>query len=94
MSAKFKRLPLRDWNTYLFQIQTKFDSWDVLYEGTIWLGLKLESIIFLTSDINHLSDAELEKRVRLSPVVKEDCSIMINKYDLDFTFVNFNVDIF
>ena len=91
MNEKFKNLKTDADTQILFHQEMQFDDKDVVYEKWIWDGISAESIIFLSEDVKELDDAELEKEIRTSSIVKVNSSVTIARQDA-FTFVNFNFE--
>jgi hypothetical protein len=90
MSHKFDGVPVEKDTRILFRQTAKFGKYDVLYEMWSWEGIKAESIIFETDDVSDMTDEELEKEVRQSPLVNKDSAVTIKRLAEGFTFVNFN----
>ena len=92
MSNKFDAVPVENDTKIIFQIEAKLGEYDVLYEKWFWSGITAESIIFANEDIAGLSDEEIEREVKSSPLLKPDSSITMKKTESGFTFVNFNFE--
>ena len=92
MSQKFDDVPVDKDTRILFRYPAKLGKYDILYEMWSWEGIKAESIIFATDDISEMTDEELEKEVRQSPLVKKESAVTIKKSIVGYTFVNFNFD--
>jgi hypothetical protein len=93
MSKKFENLPVEEGTRISFRTEANFGKYEVLYEMWTWEGISAESIIFANDDISDLSDEELEREVRKSPLVKKESAVTIKHLDAGFTFVNFNFEI-
>jgi len=76
----------------LFRHPAKLGKYDILYEMWSWEGIKAESIIFATDDVSEMTDEELEKEVRKSPLVKTESAVTIKRLGVGFTFINFNFE--
>jgi hypothetical protein len=88
----FDNLPVEGDTTIRFQREMKWEEFDVLYQRWSWDGIAAESIIFLSHDVSHLSDVELEKEVRTSPIISADSSVTIKRTKDGYTFFNFNFE--
>jgi len=92
MTDKFKNVPVEEETRILFRKEAKLGNYEVLYEMWSWEGIQAESIIFATDDVSEMTDEELEKEVRKSPLVKKESAVTIKRLDAGFTFVNFNFE--
>jgi len=92
MIKKFDNVPVEEDTRILFRKEAKLGNYDVLYEMWSWEGISAESLIFVNDDVSDLTDEELEREVRKSPLVKKDSAITIKRLDIGFTFVNFNFE--
>ncbi|PCD00949.1 hypothetical protein [Halopseudomonas pelagia] len=90
MSNKFESIPIDDDTNILVQVEAKLGDYEILYQKWAWESVVAESFIFKTEDVSNLSENELEKTVRESPLVKTDSKLTFSKTELGFTFVNFN----
>ena len=90
MSNKFKSVPIDEDTKITFQLEAKLGDIDVLYQKWNWEGISAESLIFCNDDISKLSEEEIEKEVRSSPLVASESKMTIKKSEFGFTFVNFN----
>jgi len=91
MSNKFKNVPV-EWDTkILFQQEIKLEDKDVIYQIWDWDGIKANSIIFISKDIDHQTDEELKNIIKKMPLYKANSEITL-KRDESFTFVNFNFE--
>lgn len=84
---KFENLETDSDTEILWREVTTVGNYDVMVENWKWEGLKGNSLIFVSEDVKHLSEAELKN------IAKE----FINGYDKitltrgdDFTFMNYN----
>jgi len=93
MGNRFDTVPVEEDTHILFSLEAHLGETEVLYQKWVWDGITAESIIFVTEDIKQMSDKELEKEVRTSPLLKSDTKITISRSDSGFTFVNFNFEI-
>ena len=91
MSKKFDGVPVEEDTRVLFRLEASLGKYDVLYEMWSWEGIHAESLIFVNDDISGLSDEEIEREVRLSPLVKKGSDMTLKRLK-DFTFVNFNFE--
>ncbi len=71
MGQKFDNVPVEEDTRILLCQKAKLGDYDVLYEIWNWAGIKAESIIFANDDISGLTDEEIEREVRTSPLAKE-----------------------
>ena len=92
MSQKFDDVPVDKDTRILFRYPAKLGKYDILYEMWSWEGIKAESIIFATDDVSDLTDEEVEKEVRQSPLLKKESAVTIKRLDVGFTFINFNFE--
>ena len=91
MNYTVKTIPLETGSRILYQKKCKLDEFDVRYEIWSWDGIEAESIFFLNDDVTGLTDQEIEKMVRTSPIVKEGSVMTLNR-STDFIFCNFNFE--
>jgi hypothetical protein len=92
MSKKFDDVPVEEDTRIMFRQEARLGKFDVLYEMWSWEGISAESIIFANDDIADMTDNDLEREVRKSPLVKKESEITIKRLDAGFTFVNFNFE--
>jgi hypothetical protein len=93
MTKKFDQVPVEEDTKIIFQQETKFGQYDVLYQKWFWDGITAESLIFANEDIAGIDKNEIVEQVRSSPLLKDDKEITFKKSDSGFTFVNFNFKI-
>jgi len=93
MVDKFDSVPVEEDTCILFSHKVHFGEYEVLYQKWTWDGITAESLIFVTEDIKQMSNKELEREVKTSPLLKADTDITIKRSDSGFTFVNFNFEI-
>ncbi len=89
MSGKFKNVPVEKETTIIFELAAKLDDYDILHQKWSFDGIYAQSIIFVSSDIEHLSDEELKTFVVKSEIISNKTSITLSRKK-DFTFVNFD----
>lgn len=89
--STFSDVPVEEDTTILVSLACRLGERDALYQQWLWSSIGAESLIFHNEDIVMLSDAELEKEVRASPLVKSD-EMTISRSDGGYTFVNFNFE--
>ena len=92
MTDKFKNVPVDEDTRIQFRHEAKFGKYDILYERWSWEGISAESLIFVSDDVADLTDEELERELRKSPLVKKDSAVTIKRVDSGFTFANFNFE--
>ncbi len=94
MTSKFANIPVDEDTTIIYQQETLLGNYRVLYQKWHWENIVAESVIFANEDITDLSDEELAKEVKESPMMtKQNSRITVNKTDDGFTFVNFNFEV-
>ena len=91
MKNRFNVVPIETDTRILYQKQGKLDEFDVRSEIWSWDGIEAESIIFFNDDVAGLTDQEIEKMVRILPIIKEGSAMTLNR-STDFTFCNFNFE--
>ena len=91
MKNRFNIVPIETDTRILYQQEGKLCGYDIRYEIWSWDGIEAESIIFFNDDVAGLTDQEIEKMVRILPIVKDRSSMTLN-ISTDFTFVNFNFE--
>jgi len=89
-SEKFHNVPEDSGTQIIFEAETKFDDFDVLFQHWVWDGIEADSIIFVASDVAHLSDNELLKEVEESAINTVKSKMTIKRNTHGFTFVNLN----
>lgn len=92
MSNKFKDVLVEPETEILLSKETKFDQYDVLFEIWSWDGIHGQSLVFLTEDIQELSEEEIRSCQAL-PLIENDSGITVTQSDSPFTFVNFNFEV-
>lgn len=92
MIKKFEEVPVEENTIITFQSEVKFGKYDVLYQKWFWDGINAESIIFANNDIDGLTDDDVKKEVKASPLLKEGSSVTLKRSETGFTFVNFNFE--
>jgi hypothetical protein len=88
--AQFNDLKVGPDVTVFCRAASTLAEYTVVYETWFVDHIKAESIIFVATDVDHLSDAELETLVRTSPLVEAGSRITISRSKSDYCFVNFN----
>ena len=91
MGKKFDKVPVEEDTKILVRQEMKLGKYEVLYERWFWEGVYGESLIFANADISGMTDREIEREIRKSPLIKEGSEITL-KRTKDFTFVNFNFE--
>lgn len=71
----------------------ELDGYGVVYEKWCWEHINAESIIFIESEVAHLSDEQLEALVRSSPIVAPGIKMTISRTGCGYCSVNFNFTI-
>jgi hypothetical protein len=92
MSDKFDSVPVEKDTTILFSQVAKWGEVDVLYQKWFWDGITAASVIFISEDVQQMSDNTLKQEVKNSQIVNKDSQITIKRSDSGFTFVNFNFE--
>lgn len=90
MSEKFQNVPLEDDTKMLRRVVATLDGFNILHEKWVWDGVKGETVVFVSREVAHLPDQELEEKVRCSPFVEVGSQITINRSSSGYTFVSFN----
>lgn len=93
MSDKFDTVPVEKDTRILASLTATLGEYEILYQKWFWDGITAESFIFLSEDVEQMSDKDLETEVRTSPAIKSDSKITIARSDSGFTFVNFNFEV-
>ncbi len=89
MSDKFKNIPVEKDTKIIISSPMKLGESDIVYQKWSWEGITAESIIFISSDVENVGDAELKYDIYNSPIVHKDSEVTISRGD-EYTFVNFN----
>jgi len=92
MSDKFKNIHVDKDTIITFESIMKFDKYDVLYQMWSFDGINAKSIIFVSSDVESLSDEELKSYVAKSEIVSNKDKITLSRKK-DHTFVNFDFEV-
>lgn len=93
MQSKFEQVSLEEGTKVIHQQEAALGDYEVLYQIWCWDGITAESIVFASDDVSELSDIDLEKLVRQSPIVKSNSSVTLTRTAPEFTFVNFNFEL-
>lgn len=89
--SKFFNVPTDKDTNVFYELELKFNSYDVLHQKWDWDGIKGESLIFLIEDVKDLSKEDLIELVNSSPIVenKEQTTYSVDKSNT-YVFLNFN----
>jgi len=87
---KFENVPVESDTKILFQTETKFGEYEVLYQKWFWDGITAESLIFLSEDVSSLDDEAIKKEVLNSPLANVETSVTLKRSESGYVFVNFN----
>jgi hypothetical protein len=90
MAGKFDGVRTEEDTKVIFRHEVKFGDYDILYEKWVWDGITAESIVFDSKDVADLSDDEIIKDVKSSPLVESNSDVTIKRSDTGYTFANFN----
>jgi hypothetical protein len=93
MNSKFANVPLEEDTTIVNQLEAILGIYPVLYQKWVWDGIAAESFIFANEDIASLSDEDLAKEVKESPMFDQYSQITVKRTDDGFTIVNFNFNV-
>ena len=93
MIDKFDSVPVEEDTTILFSRVAKLGEFEILYQKWYWDGITAVSVIFISDDVQKMSDHALEQEVRNSKIVDTGSQVTIKRSDTGFTFVNFNFEI-
>ena len=91
--SKFDNVPVEEDTKILFELEATLGEYKVLYQKWFWDGITAESIIFANEDVINLTDKEIEREVRTSPLLQKASKITLSRSKSGFTFVNFNFEI-
>jgi len=91
-NEKFHNLPDDAGTLIMASEEVKFGVYDVLFQHWLWDGIEGESLIFIASDVAHLSDEELLKEVEDSALNTVKSGVTIKRNTHGFTFVNLNFE--
>ncbi len=92
MNEKFNDVPLDDDTTILYERILKDDKYEALYQIWSWEGITAQCMIFLETDVEELSDNDLEKIVKSLIAIDEKTKFDIKRNAKGYTFVNFSLD--
>ncbi|QIW10576.1 hypothetical protein FIP56_07630 [Francisella sp. LA112445] len=88
---KFENVPVDDETVILSSNQVTIDKYDVLYQLLERDYILAESMIFVSEDVDKLTDDELKQLViNAVSVSKSEMTLTRNRNEHGFTFVNFN----
>jgi len=90
MRDLFKNVRVESDTKIIFEEEMQFGDYPILYQKWYWDGITAESIIFISKDVNELTDVQLESEIKTSPLVNADSKITIKRMESGFTFVNLN----
>ncbi len=91
--AKFDKLPVEQDTNVISRKRIKILNYDAVHEIWSWDGIKGESIIFVTEEINELSENEIIDLVKSAFQVEDISQVTISQGKSDFTFVNLNFEV-
>jgi hypothetical protein len=86
--GKFDNVPVEEDTRLLFSGETTFEEFDIRYEIWDWGGIKAESIIFVSEDVEGLSENEIQEIVKRTSKYKDGEITMSQKNG--FVICNFN----
>lgn len=91
--SKFSNVPTDPDSRTTYSKVLKIGKYDALHQKWNWDGIRAESFIFANADIAGMTDEELKKLVRSSPLVKDESDFTLQRMRSGYTFVNFNFEV-
>lgn len=91
--AKFENLPVEFDTKVISREQIKILNYDAMHEIWSWDGIKGESIIFVTEEINELSENGIIDLVKSAFQIEDISQVTISQGKSDYTFVNLNFEV-
>ena len=88
--TKFQDVPKEPDTRVLSRKPYNVGGYEALHERWSWDGIKGETLIFVSSEVSSLGDANLRKLLSESELFEADSQVTIKRSDSGYTFVNFN----
>lgn len=90
MNDKFKGVPKDPDTRIRKQSVTIIEGFDALHQHWTWDGIKAESAIFVTSEVEHLDEEQLKSLLVASGLTNTTDKMTFKKSTSGYTFLNFN----
>lgn len=90
MNEKFENIPLDSDTTIEEEKEIQIGKFDALHQKWRWDGIKGESLIFVSQEVEAYSEDELINECRKTKLMRANASVTFKKGESGFTFVNFN----
>jgi hypothetical protein len=90
MNNKFSAVPVEEDTKVLRRAIVSIGGWEALHERWSWEGVKGETMVFVSEEVERLSDKQLEALVRQSELVEPNSQITMKRGESGYTFINFN----
>jgi len=87
---RFADVPLDADTCIIQQKPIRVGEYDALMQAWNWDGISAVSLIFVSTDVEELSDEELTALARLSALPEAGTSFTLSRGMQGYTFVNFN----
>ncbi len=89
----FSQVPVDEDTKILHRELGQIDTFPILHEKWFWEGIKAESIIFITKEVEGLEPEALIELVKKSKYYKSGSSVTFKATDAGYTFVNYNFQV-
>lgn len=90
-NLKFAKIPVDEGTRIDAEVLTKINGWDAVHQRWSWDGVRGESLIFCTEDLQGISE-ELLIDLLQSSVLAEFKDANVNQNENGYTFVNFGFE--
>ena len=88
--GKFDDVPVEEDTKVRWSREKRLEDFDVLHQKWVWDGMVGESAIFVSDEVKHLSDSDLQSLVSQASWVTGDGGVTITRSPKGYTFANFN----
>ncbi len=92
MRKLFQNVPVEKGTRIHFEEEMNIGEIHVLYQMWSWDGVRAESVVFQSHDVQNLSDVEVQEFVKkkFADKLQIEGAMTISRSSSGFTFVNFN----
>ncbi len=87
---RFKSVPVEPGTRVHHQELIRVGEHQALHQWWSWEGIKAESLVFLTADVQGLGEQRLKSLLVDNGLADSSASITYKQDDSGFTFINFN----
>ncbi len=90
--SRFSNVPVEEDTIIKKQAVISVGVQKALHQKWVWEGIVAESLVFITKEVDGLSDLELEELVLATGLVMTESQFTISRNNDGYTLVNFNFE--